>query len=185
MNLPISNYQWNTGIGLDWAEDSQSPRLILHRWKLLQNHLTPISAGNNRTPASENNFFFPNFLFSFLLLFWGWELLCHIHYMHHKEMKTAFWQRVSSVFHGFNSASELRLTGIRVPGHLPSIINFSVSNVIIPFVSILENYDSQSFFYNLSCWSSQNKFLYDSRLVRKVLFSFSVLWVLHISGWWR
>lgn len=57
--------------------------------------------------------------------------------MHPKELKTAFWQRVSSVFHGFNSASELRLTGIRVPGHLPSVINFFVSDVIIQFVSIV------------------------------------------------
>lgn len=133
---------------------------------------------------------FPNFLFAFLLLLWGWNLLCHIHNMHIKELKTAFWQRVSSVFHGFHSASEPRLTGIRVPGNLPSIINFSVSNVMITFVSILVNcYDSKSFFYNLSYWSSQNKILYkklnDSRLVRKTLFSFSVLWMLHISGWWK
>lgn len=71
MNLPISSYQCNTGVGLDWAEDSQSPRLILHRWKLLQHHLTAISSGNIRILAYENNFFFPNFLFSFLLFFGG------------------------------------------------------------------------------------------------------------------
>lgn len=72
--------------------------------------------------------------------------------MHLKETKAAFWQRVSSVFHGFNSASELRLTGTGVPGHILPVISFSVSNVIVPFVSTFMNcYDSRSFFYNLSC----------------------------------
>lgn len=142
MNLLISSNQWNTGVGLDWAEDSQSPRLILHRWK----HNSPSASPHLfqlkitelllllRTIFFSWTFFLPSYYF-----FW-WKFLCHIHYMHLNELKTTFWQRVSPVFHSFNSASELRLTGIRVPGHLPFVINFSVSNVIIPFVSILVNF---------------------------------------------
>jgi len=40
-------------------------------------------------------------------------------------------------FHGFNSAAEFTLTSIKVPERLPSVISFSVSSVVIPFVSIL------------------------------------------------
>lgn len=135
--------------------------------------------------------FFPNFLFAFLLLFLGWKSLCHIRYMHLKELKTTFWQRVSSVFHGFNSASELRVTGIRVLGHLPFVINFSVSNVIIPFVSILVNcYVTNPFSTIYLAEVPKIKFYIKVRWQQagqkgSTFFLFSVLWVLHISGWWK